>query len=107
MHLSRTKYNAWRSHHEWQFTNVPYSLHQKKTQFDTEIEMGNNIGRFANQSGVLQALHAINEMSTRDKPWITEDDWRGIKHRLDEQCNAPFHTIAHQLVLKVARYTFL
>ncbi len=71
--------------------------------FDADIETGNNIGRFANQPGVMQALCAIKEMSAKDKPQITDDDWRRIEHDLDELCNARFHVVADQMVLKAKK----
>ena len=76
---------------------------KKKRWFDGEKETGNNIGRFANQPGVLDALHRIKQLSTRPMPAMIDCDWRQIETQLDDQCNAQFDTTGEQLVLKAKR----
>ncbi len=47
--------------HEWTLIHSA----KKTSWFNTEIETGNKIGRFANQRGVLQVLGVMKEMSTK------------------------------------------
>ena len=74
---------------------------RKKLWFDSEIETGNNIGRFANQPGILQALSRVRELSTIPHPPMTDGDWRDIETGLDAKCNAQFDTVGDQLIVKV------
>jgi len=76
---------------------------KRKLWFDAEIATGNNLGRFANQPGVLEALRHIKEISTPPNPTMTDADWREIESQLDEKCNAQFDTAGDQLVVKAKR----
>ena len=61
---------------------------KKKLWFDAEKETGNNLGRFPNQPGVLEALRQFKEMLTTPKPTMTDCNWKEIETQLDDQCNA-------------------
>ena len=74
---------------------------RKKLWFDAEIETGNNIGRFANQPGVLEALIHLKELSRKAYSKISGNDWRNLERSLDEKCNAQFETVGDQMVIKV------
>lgn len=76
---------------------------RKKLWFDSEVETGNNLGRFANQRGVLEAFHEIQRLSETPNPQLTEDDWKKVESYLDEQCNARYDTVGNQLVVKAKR----
>lgn len=74
---------------------------RKKLWFDAEIETGNNLGRFANQPGVLEALLHVKESSGKDQPEMSGSDWINIERGLDEKCNAQFEAVGDQMVIKV------
>ena len=76
---------------------------KKKLWFDGEKETGNNIGRFANQPGVLDALRRIKQLSTIPMPAMIDCNWKEIETQLDDQCNAQFDNVGDQLVLKAKR----
>ena len=75
-------------------------ISRKKLWFDAELETGNNLGRFANQSHVLEAFEKIRELSTSDRPPLDEEDWKKVEDELEGSCNSKFDTVGDQLVIK-------
>ena len=71
--------------------------------YDAELETGNNLGRFANQPHVQEALESMKRMSASHMPEVTESDWKRIEDDLDSYCNAEYKCIAGQLVLVAKR----
>ncbi len=62
--------------------------------FDAEEATGNNLGRYANQLGVLHALEEVKELSQPDKPQMTSDDWIRIERELDSLASAAYKVVA-------------
>ena len=76
------------------------STGRKNIWFDAEMENGNNLGRFANQPGVLEAFFKIKQLSMKPKPQMTEGDWQNIEKQLDAKCNGEFAVSGNQLVIR-------
>ena len=76
---------------------------RKRLWFDADVETGNNLGRFANQPGVLEAFTEIKRLSNKDLPHLTAGDWIKVETVLDEQCNACYDTVCDQLVVKARK----
>ncbi|CAB4023003.1 Hypothetical predicted protein, partial [Paramuricea clavata] len=76
---------------------------RKRLWFDADVETGNNLGRFANQPGVLEAFTEIKRLSNKDLPHLTAGDWINVEKVLDEQCNACYDTVRDQLVVKARK----
>lgn len=81
-----------------------YVIETRKGIFDAQTPTGNNLGRYANQLGVLEALKRVQEMSAINKPPMSEHDWVTIEKELDDKANAKFKVVTGQLVL-VAKTT--
>ena len=73
-----------------QFLYFPVLIYvpRKRLWFDADVETGNNLGRFANQPGVLEAFTEIKRLSNKDLPHLTAGDWINVETVLYEQCNA-------------------
>ena len=74
-------------------------MQTKGGTFDADTPTGNNLGRYANQRGIVEVLRNIKEMSQAGKPQMTEDDWVKIEKELEGLANANFKVVAGQLVL--------
>ena len=76
-----------------------YVIETNSATFDAEKATGNNLGRYANQLGVLDAFRKVKELSAHDKPKMTADDWIRIERDLDLLANAEYKVVSRQLVL--------
>ena len=67
-----------------------YAMHVPRLNawYDAELETGNNLGRFANQLHVQEALESMKRMSASDMPEVTESDWKRIEDDFDSYCTA-------------------
>ena len=56
-----------------------YVLEATKGVYNAEHETGNNLGRYANQPNVLEALKFVKQLSTKPQPEMTENNWREVR----------------------------
>ena len=75
-----------------------YLVETRSGIFDAETATGNNLGRYANQLGVLEELRRIKELSKTGKPSMTSDDWLRSEQHLDSLANAEYEVVSKQLV---------
>ena len=76
-----------------------YVVETRSGIFDAEIATGNNLGRYANQRGVVEELRRIKELSNKTRPNMTSDDWLRSEQHLDSLANAEYKVVSKQLVL--------
>ena len=55
-------------------SNRMYLIQTKSGNFDAEKATGNNLGRYANQLGVVSALQKVKNLSQFNEPQMTRDD---------------------------------
>ena len=68
--------------------------------YNAELETGNNLARFANQPGVLEALEETVQLSDKNKfPEMNEEDWRNINKIVESHCNAVYSKKGDTMVL--------
>lgn len=70
------------------------------TFFDAEVETANNLGRFANQPKVIEALDEVVRLSNKSNyQQMTDRDWKEINDMVASACNAVFARKGDALVL--------
>lgn len=68
--------------------------------YDAEFETGNNLARFANQPGVIEALEKTVQLSDKKKfTEMSEEDWRNINKIVESHCNAVYSKKGDTMVL--------
>ena len=74
------------------------SVHGRQRYYDAADYDGTNIGRFANQRGVLKALADVKRRSDkRVFPSFHESEWKSVNDDLDNEANACYSVNGSQL----------
>lgn len=76
-----------------------YLVQSRHGLFDADQPTGNNLGRYANQRGIVEALRRIQQMSTVGQPTMVDTDWHDIEAHLEDLANVTFKVVSRQLVV--------